>query len=213
MIVKQKELFTKWKKDRESFVSDGLVDEAEYLNAPRKLLFLLKEVNGGESWDLCEFLRKGGRAQTWNNVARWVEGIFNLEREIPWTELDADKKSNEQRRLDMLKKICAVNVKKSPGGHTSVNDEICDAGKRDAEYLREQLAIYEPEIIICCGTDWVYSKELAINELQWQRTSRGIWYTYDGNRLVIAYLHPEARVQSSLIYYGLIDAVKEILAY
>ena len=33
---------------------------------------LLKEVNGGEDWDLREFLREGGRKQTWDNVTRWV---------------------------------------------------------------------------------------------------------------------------------------------
>lgn len=211
MLVRQNYLFEEWKQDREFFVADGIVDEKEYLKAPKKLLFLLKEVNGGKSWDLCEFLREGGRPQTWDNIARWVEGIFNLEKEILWEELDGDKESRKQRRLDMLKKVCVVNVKKSPGGHTSVNDEIRNAGKQDVDFLRKQIDIYEPEIIICCGTDGVYSKEIAENKLDWKRTSRGIWYTYDKGRLVIAYVHPEARVQSSLIYYGLIDAVKEIL--
>ena len=211
MKAKQEALFNEWRKGQEYFVTDGIVDEAEYLNAPKKLLFLLKEVNGGENWDLCEFVRAGGRPQTWDNIARWVEGIFNLEKELCWDELDGDKKSREQRRLEMLKKICVVNVKKSPGKDTSINKEIMDAGKQNGEFLRKQISIYEPEIIICCGTDSVYSKEIAEGKLSWRRTKRGIWYAYDNDRLVIAYVHPEARVQSSLIYYGLIDAVKEIL--
>lgn len=211
MLAQQKALFDEWKQDRKFFVTDGVVDENEYISAPKKLLFLLKEVNGGESWDLCEFICKGGRPQTWDNIARWVEGLFNLDVEISWEELEGDKESRKQRRINMLKKICVVNVKKSPGVETSINKEIRDAGKQDAEFLRKQLDIYEPEIIICCGTDGVYSKEIAENKLDWRRTSRGIWYTYDKDRLVIAYVHPEARVQSSLIYYGLIDAVKEIL--
>ena len=36
-------------------------------------------VNGGEDWDLREFLREGGRKQTWDNVTRWVIGINHLE--------------------------------------------------------------------------------------------------------------------------------------
>lgn len=210
LLEQQEKLFEEWKHGREYFVTDGVVNEAEYIKAPKKLLFLLKEVNGGGSWPLCEFLENGGRARTWDNVARWVEGIYNIDKEIPWSSLDADKESNTQRRKAMLKTICAVNVKKSPGIDTSVPNEIKRAGIQDAEFLKKQIAIYNPEIIICCGTDGVYSKSLAREKLDWKRTNRGIWYTLDGERIVIAYVHPEARVQSSLIYYGLIDAVKEI---
>ena len=32
-----------------------------YWKSGIKILFLLKEVNGGEDWDLREFLREGGR--------------------------------------------------------------------------------------------------------------------------------------------------------
>ena len=46
----------------------------------------------------------------------------------------------------------------------------------------------------------------------WKMTTRGIWYVKEPNgRIVIAYSHPEARVKDCILYYGLIDAVREIL--
>ena len=49
-------------------------------------------------------------------------------------------------------------------------------------------------------------------DLEWQQTSRGIQYFIDKNkRVYVSYCHPEARVPDNLLYYGLIDAVKEIL--
>lgn len=52
------------------------------------------------------------------NIARWTEGILSWEKEFPWSEMKMD---NEQRRLRELKKIAAVNLKKTSGGHTSNN--------------------------------------------------------------------------------------------
>ncbi|WGC86175.1 hypothetical protein [Aeromonas caviae] len=78
---------------------------------------MLKEVNDpdGGGWDLREFIADGARSQTWNNVARWVDGIRNIERDIPWKEFDD---INEEDRQSSLKSICAMNLKKSPGTHT-----------------------------------------------------------------------------------------------
>lgn len=61
----------------------------------------MKEVNGGEGWNLKEFLKDGGRPQTWNNIARWTEGILSLENDFKWDYLESN---NEDRRKIMLKK-------------------------------------------------------------------------------------------------------------
>ena len=42
-------------------------------------------------------------------------------------------------------------------------------------------------------------------------TSRGIWYVRDEEKIIISYSHPEARTKDCLLYYGLVDAVKEIV--
>ena len=82
----EEKLFDEWQEkekleynieNKKIFVRDGLVDEESYFKAPVKILYLLKEVNGGDKdWDLREFIRGGGQAYTWNNITRWTKGIF-----------------------------------------------------------------------------------------------------------------------------------------
>ena len=95
MSIKEREEFIN-KKLREkdaSIVADGVICEQEFLNARYKIVYILKEVNGGKSWDLRDFVYEGGRPQTWDNIARWTEGILSWEKEFPWSEMETD---NEQ---------------------------------------------------------------------------------------------------------------------
>ena len=111
MSIEEREerLFQKLREKDPDIVADGVICEQEFLNARYKIVYILKEVNGGKSWDLRDFVYEGGRPQTWDNIARWTEGILSWEKEFPWSEMEID---NEQRRLRELKKIAAVNLKK-----------------------------------------------------------------------------------------------------
>ena len=209
-------LFDKLRANNPAVILDGVIDEREYLSARYRIVYILKEVNGGAGWDLREFVRnehdknKYGRPQTWDNIARWTQGILSWEAELPWSELEND---NEDRRRIFLKKIAAINLKKTSGGHTSNVDEIYRATEEYSQVIQAQLDIYKPDIIICCGTAGPYVKHCyAGGEPEWKMTSRGIWYFLEGNTVVVSYSHPEARTKDSLLYYGLMDAVKEILS-
>ena len=204
----ENELLDQWAKTVPGFIRDGLPDAKQYVISRIRILFVLKEVNGGKDWDLREFLRNGARSQTWNVVARWVEGILNYEKEFSWDEL---KDHNEERRNCFLEKICAINVKKTSGIDVSDNKIIKVSANRDKENLRKQIEIYKPDIIICCGTETPYVK-IMDNSPDWKMTSRGIWYFVEGSgTIVISYSHPEARTKECLLHYGLLDAIKEIL--
>ena len=116
--AKESELFSTWQHNRKGFVCDGVVSENDYLNSAIKLCFVLKEVNDpdGGHWDLREYIKEGARHQTWNNIARWVFCIRNLDSEIKWSELEP---IDDEFRRNALRSICAFNLKKSPGGHTT----------------------------------------------------------------------------------------------
>lgn len=208
MREKQKALFDEWRIHRPEIVTDGIVNEEAYSKSKIKILYLLKEVNGGENWDLCEFIASGARAQTWNNITRWTMGIQNLDKDFHWKDME---NISENQRKDILKSICAVNVKKTSGGHTADSKKLEEAAKEDSVLLRRQLAIYEPEIIVCCGTDWLYFDYIYNYKPEWKMTSHGIWYVRDEEKIIISYSHPEARTKDCLLYYGLVDAIKEIV--
>lgn len=210
ITAKENELFNRLLSANRNIVQDGVADEEEYLAAKYKIVYILKEVNGGSGWDLRAFIRDGGRAQTWDNIARWTEAILNLQQDRPWSYWES---GNEKRRQRMLKKICAVNMKKTSGGSSAHPDEIYQAAIENRDILQKQMALYHPGLIICCGTEWAFMeacyKEKSVN---WEMTSRGIWYFMDRGTAVISYVHPQARVRGCLLHYALIDAVKEILS-
>jgi len=208
-------LFEKWKKDRNKFVADGVVDETAYNESDIKILFILKEVNSEDGgWDLREYLRdRNERTQTWNNITRWVIGIRNLNENLCWKGSEIEEIPTE-KRIQTLRSICAINLKKSPGGHTTDEKKLADVAKNDREYLNEQLSLYDPDLTICCGTivkNLFHELVRFEKPIDWRSTTRGIdYHEYKRDKYVISYSHPEARVQDNLLYYGLLDAIREI---
>ncbi|MGN5011566.1 hypothetical protein ACTG24_10875 [Aeromonas veronii] len=211
-ITKQEfELFEQWKHSRSGFVFDGVVSECDYIKSNIKLCFVLKEVNdeGGGDWDLREFIQQGARPQTWDNITRWVKCIRSSSGEIKWSDLENITKED---RTEVLKSICAMNMKKSPGGHTTERASFNMALNEDKSFIQSQYDIYDPEITVCCGTGWDLRWALNLNESEVFETSRGVrWFKNKNNNPVIIYAHPAARVHPSLLVYGLVDALREIL--
>ena len=115
----EEKLFDEWQEkekleynneNKKIFVRDGLIDEESYFKAPVKILYLLKEVNGGDKdWDLREFVKNGGQSATWNNITRWTKGIFRYREELNWSSLE---EITEDSREEILKYIIAINLKK-----------------------------------------------------------------------------------------------------
>lgn len=210
----EEKLFSDWSIGRSDFVTDGVIDEQLYLGSQKKLLFVLKEVNdlGGGGWDLREFVRAGGRAQTWNNIARWVEGIRNLPQDLTWDSLEV---MDEPRRQAALSSIAVMNLRKSPGGHTTDVVRLKEDSNRDIELINRQIAIYDPDYLVCCGTSDLFHSIVHFPQYPaWKRTARGVWYHEPrAGKYVIAYSHPEARCASNLLHYGLVDAIREIGLY
>ena len=212
MSIKKSEtkLFNQLKINNPSIVTDGVVNEKEYLDSKYKILYIMKEVNSYQNggWSLTEFISNGARSQTRDNVARWTEGILNLEKDLDWEYLSGD---NDPRRNIYLKKIASINLKKTPGRHTSIAKEISMGAKNNKEIIKKQVDIYQPDIIICCGTSGIFVKDCLESDLTWQMTSRGIEYMILDNTIIVSFSHPEARVADQYLYYALIDAIREIL--
>lgn len=212
---KENELFEKWALSRPGFVGDGVADETAYLASDAKVVFVMKEVNdpGGGNWNQREFMRKGGRPQTWNNITRWVIGIRNLEEDIAWKNLG---EITEQQRIDSLKSICAMNLKKSPGGSAADNETLATIAYEDKEYLKRQFSFYNADLVVCCGsaTSEIFHSVIELDSRpNWKTTTRGVWFhEYPAKKYIVEYFHPQARIQGYLLYYGLIDAVREIFA-
>jgi hypothetical protein len=207
---KEEQLFARWRARRRPFISDGLIDPDRYLAAEPKIAFALKEVNypnGKEDWDLRAFLRDGGRPATWNNIVRWTIGIRSAER-LVWERYET---VTEDQRRDVLPTITVMNVKKSPGAASADSSMLKAVANEDRDLLAEQLDLYRPDLLICCGVQGRWFPQL--DGAPWHRTGRGIYYRRFGeNQLAIGFYHPQVRWPDNLMFFGLVDAIHELRA-
>lgn len=211
MIEQEKSIFQEWKNICPNLVKDGMVNPEIFRKSDPRVLLILKEVNdeGGGNWDLREFLRNGGRWQTWNTVTRWLKGITNIESNLKWTQLE---NISSKERKQYLKRLSVINLKKAPGGSSSQIEQVKNAASRDKILLNQQFELYNSDIIICGGTGGIVTECLdKVKPKNWEFTSRGIKYNRLGNgSYLFSYYHPQARIKESFLYYGLLDAIREV---
>ena len=217
MTIKEQEdkLFSEWKIDHKGFVPDGVADENAYLQSGKKILFLMKEVNDpdcGGGWDLRDHMRKGGKGSTWNNIARWTRGIRNLPGRISWD--DDMEKMPKGKRIDTVRDIAAMNLKKTPGGATTVKADLLEVANNDKDFIRRQFDIYDADIVICCGQDVATLVHLCgtnENMASWKKTKNMVGYCeYKPGKYLISYWHPAARKSALMMLNRLIVAMEEI---
>ena len=189
-----------------------------WMSASTRVLFLLKNTHSKGAFDLRDFLRDGAPkgGTTWAPVARWMAGLqalyANPDDPMPWSHYWPSP--NQAQRRQLLRSIAAVNVDKASGGATSSRPTLEAAVARDREFLKEQLALYHPDLLIVCGPD-LHGLVRALHPVfqgKRQETSRGVPYFTAAGCTALLYWHPASRGPASLLFYGLLDAVRESTA-
>ena len=210
---KEEQLFNQLQAREKVIVRDGVVNEKAYLASGRKLLFLLKEANSPEakeSWDLRDFVKDTDRAYTWANVARWILGIREIEKNLMWS--DVVKRAWSERE-SLLSSVVVMNVKKTPGRSSSDEADLRSWAVTHRDFLQKQFSLYNPDLVVCCGfgTSRVAQAAEMIHPISKQQTSHGVWtMKVTPETEWITYYHPQARIPAHLMYYGLMDCVREI---
>ena len=210
---KENELFIRWSANRPGFIMDGVSDERAYQASEPKIVFVMKEVEdpGEGSGDHREFLRRGASPQPWNHITRWVIGLRQLDEDIAWNLFED---VSVQHRSGTLRSICVMHLIKTPAGHAAQNPGLESTEQEDKKNLNAQFRLYDADLVICCGaatSDIFHSLITFEPPPVWQTTKRGIrFHEYGPQKYVVSYSYPEARVQDCLLYYGLVDAVREM---
>lgn len=216
---KSYELFNEWEKDDhcEHFIRDGIVNANEWFEQKTKICFLLKEAyTNEEHFCLNNWLNEDETCvkNTWKTVSLWVDGIFKTdETNIPvYAESNAlDRKA----RHDLIKKIAAVNIKKSDGKKRSDWYNLAEYADRDKEKLKKQLEIINPDVIVCgstydflriiYGTKYDIEKKKVVNdtgEIPEDKTDKGYFITKD-KKIIIKYYHPQNQFPSKVNFYAI----------
>jgi len=188
------------------FWKDGIIDYVSYQDSNPRLLYILKDANDDKSDDLRTFLKGVGQEYTWGVVARWNYAIFNG---FPdWNTINGV--NAEDMRRKWLKYSAMINLKKTPSSDKS---DLLEVSTLCKDLLLKQIKLYEPNLIICCGTSWVVGKIFSeyLTE-RWKFSRNGVRFSrWRGTgSYVIEFVHPQARYHSHFKHFMLTEAVKEL---
>ena len=214
---REKTLFAAWAKrlEKESlyFVEDGVVCEDAYAKSDPKILFVLKEPHRDNGGDIRNSMPGGGH--TWKRITRWAYGIQHRTSLPKWDEVDAHCCNSQEQIEATLQNVCAMNLKKSPGGNSVIYKEMKAFIEQYKTELQTQYDIYNPDLTICCGqhvSDWV--RNTMEHNGDWKTTnttnSSVWWYQRSENKYVIDYKHPASPHSIRPVFYDLVDALNEI---
>ena len=202
----QADLFERWKSEKgyTLFISDGIFDTKTWQSQALKVLYVLKEANwegGCPEKGLCNYLLSEESPtywKTWNNIARWSKALLEGG--------DYPSEVTKQDKTKWMKRIAFLNLKKIGGGSVAVNQEIESFAISDKQYIKEQIELCDPDIIICCGrgngknADLLYYKVFeGVGCSEWKQTPNK--YNYFDLKLpnsvktipVISFYHPQMR--------------------
>ncbi len=202
-------LLTRWTERAQRVFRDGIVEEGVYWRQPQRIVYLLKEVNvteGEDPWDLPSFLLEAKRGPTWNMIAYWTFGLLNG---LPqWVDVP---QANEDFRRQWLRRIAVVNLNKAGGSASCDHQRLRDIAARDADLLREQLALLDPSVVVCGGTGDLAAPFL-FDGAPTRRLESGtrLIDLKNGRPLVFAVAHPQARRRGSEMYASVVDAAREL---
>ena len=156
-LKEEDSLFDEWEhekrkaKGRIDFVRDGVVDEERFNSMRPRIVFVLKDTDGG-GFDLREFLfcgawneKSGYRdgSHTWGPVRRVLRKLYELQGKV----FPSDKHES-------LRGIAAINIKKEAGCQQCPDNLLDEAVKQDGAYIFKQLSFYDQSdtVFICCRT-------------------------------------------------------------
>lgn len=195
-------------------IYDGVVDAEGYLKTKLKVLWILKEpyddfdaneIPQGGGWTMFKDFDKEGRlAATLNrnaalrNVTYASYAILNgmdSYSKLPWI---TDKPEMYE---SALRRVAYCNIGKMPGQTTTSTAWLKKIASEWKDILFEQIDLYDPDVIIVCGTDTlqVLNGDMGLDLSNPKRTVKQgksvvDIHTWRGKRLIWA-PHPAAHIR------------------
>lgn len=226
ILAKEEKLFAAWKQKyaeiypNETFVVDGAPCPASYESSPAKCLIVLKDANFApqtipdKTFDLRRQLASEEPHSWWRRISNWCTGISRIHENLSWCEFQHDD-ADKNRIRQSLKPFAFMQLKKTVGGASISDKNLWAHAKRDETEIRIQIDIYQPTVIICCGSAVWSSLVAMFRNPESKQTRNGVQYAamdVNGKRtFLINYMHPSVRASENIICYGILDAYREIV--
>jgi len=185
-------------------IMDGVVDVDKYLDAPLRILWILKEpwekledgVPGGD-WRLTDFLQDPlVKPHKTHEIMAYVSYAilagFPNEQSIPYVDQSRDVAS-------ILANVAVINVSKFPGETSSRANLISDAYSLFREVLLRQLSTLGPDVVIGGSTLSLFFPDLGLQATDFKQVGT-CSSCVNGGRLYIDAYHPNQRSISRAAY-------------
>jgi hypothetical protein len=185
-------------------VLDGITDIDNYINSEEKILWILKEPDGG-GFDLRDFHKDLCKYNLWRKTYKLVIKVsYAIHSKI----YDYKNIPNEFDIMGIMNKIAFINIKKSGGGSRSYYKIINDYFNRDKELLLEQIKCLEPTTIINCSGVYGLSEILKTADINKNNTDNIFSAALFDNGIIINAQHPNCRYNHNSYFNNVIDYVK-----
>ena len=126
--------------------------------------------------------------------------------------LDMVEDLDKYDRKKYLAPISVINLKKTPGKAKSNNSEIDKFAKEDREYIKNQVEIYNPDLIICGGTGDMFIKNiLDLDSESWTYVSKYLRYLIYNDKLIVDTYHPACRKRKKDLFENIVLPIRDIL--
>ena len=147
---------SKNKISKNNFIPDGIIDEASYMQSPKKILFIAKEA-------AC--LKKGNTIEenfeTAQNDGFWCRRVVLGEEKrgtgfSSGIALLANAILNEnfetpEKDISALRYVAFMNINKRGGFTECKTDLLRDYAQNYKDLIDREIKIISPDIIVCCG--------------------------------------------------------------
>lgn len=214
-------LFEDWKQAMlrngdKGFCYDGLIycnghEDAQWHNAGRRILFLLKEQNDNDGEDVREWTGSingiSPNGNFFNRLSAWLYGLTNLTTSGYPSIEEAFNPINQMKALSEYP-YAYVNVKKQTGTAVADDNIVYDYAVRYASFLRKELDILSPTIIVC-GGEIVFrvAREVIYNKVDFREVNDWVYYSSELGLTLINSYHPAAHKSNELMYRGMMENV------
>jgi len=156
---------------RDSFLPDGIICPEQFRQAKQKVLFIAKEANWFQA-DVNTSPTEATDTMFWHREVAFGntdKTLFSSRLAMLANAImteDENRYSVIDKSHDVLKSVAVINLNKRGGYSYCVWDTLNRYVKTYQEYIREQIRMIHPDLIVCCGYDvkWLLDEYALASE-------------------------------------------------
>lgn len=133
---------------------------------------------------------------------------------LQWDDIDFDtiEDLDKYDRKKYLAPISVINLKKTPRKTTSNDSGIDKFAKDDREFIKNQVEIYRPDLIICGGSGHIFIKNiLNLDTSSWTYVSDYLSYLIYNDTIIVKTYNPACRKSKKDLFENIVSPIRDIL--